>query len=267
MVLDLPVELRLQVYKYLIDESVGSGHLGNISRLFLSCGTTCNEMKVHIAKAKSLLLTHRQWQDAHPDGAPFKIESSPSLSPAAGLMDGEISMPSSTLWFPNKPTLWDMFRPREESLTLCMAALQSILRQPWSTLTFSVHMLPSLQSLQHTMEMFWALFGNQNQASARTSWYINCNRLIFNYRGETEKHLDAADVWYEEGQVKWGVSGAIHRIRDERPFKAFWVRTMEDRRNGTLWTFGFDFVDGLKEIGEVQWKDGVWMHRQWDPMD
>jgi len=230
MILTLPTELRIEVYRHLIVDSITPGRPQDISGLFFSCRTTYNEMEDDIAKVKPLLLVTRKWQDEHPYGRCLKIESSPASILAGGAGDGNISMPSSASWFDGDC--------KQASLRRCVAALQPILYLPWSTINLSTHMGHPWNRLESTRVMFRELL--PRNTPEKLTWIQHCDRLTLNYQGATEEDEDSA----------YGIAVII---RDQRALKALWVRKLEDRCNGDLWTIGFDFVEGLEKMKGLQW--------------
>lgn len=88
------------------------------------------------------------------------------------------------------------------------------------------------------------LFFRDNYDPAELTWIQRCDRLTLNFRGTTEK-LE----W-----CTWDIAFAIH---GQRALKAIWIQKPDDRRNGDLWTIGYDFVEGLETIKGLQWKQEV----------
>ena len=205
MILILPTELRIEVYRHLIVESITSGCPQDISGLFFSCHTAHNEMEDDIAKVKSLLLATRKWQDEHPYGRCLKIESSPASILAGGAGEGNISMPISGSWLQSSLN--------RASLKRCVAALQPVLHLPWSTINLSTHVDHPLNHLKSTRVMHLELFFRNDYTLAELTWIQRCDRLTLNFRGATEK-LE----W-----CTWDIAFAIH---GQRALKAIWIQNL-----------------------------------------
>jgi len=236
MILTLPTELRIEVYRHIIVESITSGRPQDISGLFFSCRTTYNEMEDDIAKVKPLILATRKWQDEHPYGRYLKIESSPASILAGGAGEGNFSMPISGSRLQGSLN--------RASLKRCVAALQPVLHLPWSTINLSTHVDHPLNHLKSTRVMLLELFFRNDYTPAKLTWIQRCDRLTLNFRGDTEK-LE----W-----CTWDIAFAIH---GQRALKAIWIQKLDDRRNGDLWKIGYDFVEGLETIKGLQWKQEV----------
>lgn len=88
--LDLPAELRLQIYEHLIVDCLAHGIVTDVSGLYLACRQTHQEIELeYMGKIKPLLQARSQWQQLGFD-APLRIKVTPHFKAAGS--DADISI-------------------------------------------------------------------------------------------------------------------------------------------------------------------------------
>ncbi|KAF2125315.1 hypothetical protein P153DRAFT_111254 [Dothidotthia symphoricarpi CBS 119687] len=246
--LDLPPELRVQVYRYLVLSSLADGKPHHLRGLYLSCHEVKSEMENDfIHKARPLFEAQRL--SLLGDG-PLRIEI--SNEPRFMSASVNITMVNPIKWGRDQPSFND---------DLCTALYRaSALPCSTMTLTYTYTLYGECMResrLFSNLRAFLYKFGKYREENNNTGTFNNVDRLVIylgaGYRFKGGRcHKDATYV------------AAIFRDYPETSHMRRWSLVENGIGEHRVWSVGIDFKDGLQRlhgvevVGEVL-KDGVWV--------
>jgi hypothetical protein len=249
--LPLPAELRLQVYKHLILASLASGSPRDLSGAFLSCRTAHTELDAEIANVRPLLTAARRWLDVDSEGKPLQIELSPESGFVGGSMEGEISIPTFSRSQLGGERIISLTWQRRD-------VLMPVFGLSWSTLKLSVRTpenVRGFQALFYAGGVFRGLFLKRKDVDDGPL-YQDIERLTLDFKTGSELEYRQ----YERRIVAIAVDNIRLYFETTKDYNKFWIKEFKMEPNGIRWEVGLDFVEGLKEIGEVQEKNEYWQN-------
>lgn len=273
--LDLSTELRLQVYQYVVIESLAIGSVAGLRGLFLSCREVHHELETEfIAKIRPLLLASSGWKKAshdNPQAQRRHLRLKPShhiFTPNTAPADLTIGLPILQSWLLDtrpwtKPNSDLQDDPLFHSLLTC---LRPLLRLRWSVLTLnfcSIAYAPGI-SFSLTAKISYAFF----RCLARLEDDGVCNieqvdRLVLNY-GSARDIVDEGhfETLFRDFQHNWRHSGSPNVM--PKPVRGWICRPQGGPDEG--WKLAFDYQDGLEHVEGALWEimieDGFWRARR-----
>jgi hypothetical protein len=99
--LDLPSELRLQVYDSPVRTGLADGNPRNARGLYLSCKTIHDEMKAgNISKTRAILGIQKAWNATIRSHAPLRIQISPNYNFIGAMSEMSLLIPACNAYDP-----------------------------------------------------------------------------------------------------------------------------------------------------------------------
>ncbi|KAH7079509.1 hypothetical protein FB567DRAFT_606768 [Paraphoma chrysanthemicola] len=149
--LNLPPELRLEVYRILIEDCLWEGQVSDLSGLYKCCREVYKELEAeYIAKIRPVLYTKSLWEATSSQQGPLRMKISPSLTAKPGEGDLSIILPFDNRRKRRHSQIYAAFN----TLATC---LSPVFAAPWETITISPNKLVSPEYSAQTSKVFLEL--------------------------------------------------------------------------------------------------------------
>lgn len=269
--LHLSTELRLEVYQYVVIESLTQGSLDGLPGLYLSCREVHHELETEfIGKIRPLLLALRGWKTASRDNAQAQ-RTRLRLKPTHHIFASNttptnltISLPVLQSWLMDSRAWTNPNSDLQENelfkgLLFC---LRPLVRLRWSVLTLN------LSSIAYAPGISFNLTAKISEAFFRCLSRLEddgvCNfhqvdRLVLNY-GSGKDMVDEGhfQMLFLDFQHNWRHSGSPNVMR--APTKGWICRQQGGADDG--WKLVYDYQDGLTQVEGALWEivreEGYW---------
>ncbi|KAH7071284.1 hypothetical protein BKA63DRAFT_70270 [Paraphoma chrysanthemicola] len=127
--LNLPTELRLEVYRILIEKCLWDGHVSDIAGLYRCCREVHKELEAeYIAKIRPVLQAKSKWQTKDSPDGPLRMKISPSLKATPG--EGDLTI---MLSFNGRKQYYKY--KHSSAVGVLAGCLSPVLAAPWATVT------------------------------------------------------------------------------------------------------------------------------------